>query len=294
MRRLGPLPSRLTTRLAHVIEDLSTIGTELVLGPDGIWYANNHTDLAFLSLDETDWASLEPRSFWYRHRNRVLAHVMTRYRPTGMLYEIGAGNGSVVLNLQQLGIEVIAIEPTVRFAKAAKARGVRVVACTSIDEAGFRAGALQSVGLFDVLEHIEDQAQFLEKIGSLMPKGGRLFCAVPSYQWLWSTEDAVAGHLRRYTAASLTRVFEHAGFQVEYVTYYFAVLPVAILILRTLPTALRLRSKRSSSLSHREHDLGDGFLSRLVEFVLRVESKLLASAGRLPFGASCLAVARRQ
>lgn len=276
-----------------MIEDLSTVGTELVLGPDGIWYAKNHTDLAFLSLDETDWASLEPRSFWYRHRNRIFAQVMRRYRPTGTFYEIGAGNGSVVLNLQQLGIDVIAVEPTVRFAKAAKARGVQVVACTSIDEAGFRLGTLQSVGLFDVLEHIEDEAQFLGKIASLMPRNGRLYCSVPSYRWLWSSEDLAAGHRRRYTARTLTGVLGDAGFEVEYVTYYFALLPAAIFVLRTLPTALGLRSRRSGKLSDREHDLGEGFLSRSVEFVLGLEAKILMSAGRLSFGASCLAVAKR-
>lgn len=34
---------------------------------DGIWYAKGHEDFAYLKNDDTDWASLQNVSFWFRH-----------------------------------------------------------------------------------------------------------------------------------------------------------------------------------------------------------------------------------
>lgn len=275
------------------MKDLGATARNLRLAPDGVWYADGHRDLGFLNEDETDWAQLEPRSFWYRHRNGVFTRIFRRFPPQGTLYEIGAGNGTVALCLQSMGIDVIALEPTLRFARAAKARGVETVACTSLEAAGFAAASLPNVGLFDVLEHIDAQGAFLRYVSGLMLPGGRLYCAVPAYPWLWSAEDAVAGHRRRYTTSSLRAVLEDSGFRVEYSTYFFAALTVPILVLRALPTWLGFRSRRTKEVSETEHDLGRGALSAVVEAVLRPELRVLAAGRRVPFGSSCLAIATR-
>lgn len=104
-------------------ENLDSIGTELELGADGIWYARHHADLGFLNHEDIDWALIESRSFWYRHRNLVFASILRRFPASGTFFEIGAGNGFVSLALQNLGLDVVAIEPTVRSARLRRSAG---------------------------------------------------------------------------------------------------------------------------------------------------------------------------
>ena len=79
---------------------------------------------------------------------------------------------------------------------------------------------MAGAGLFDVLEHIPDDAGSLGGVHRLLaPGGGRLYLTVPAYPWLWSPEDELSGHCRRYTLAGLRRVVERAGSSGEhYVT----------------------------------------------------------------------------
>jgi SAM-dependent methyltransferase len=118
----------------------------------------------------------------------------------------------VSLAIQSAAFSVVAVEPTERWASNAKSRGVHTVVCADLEDARFHEGALANVGMFDVLEHIDDDADFLRRVRKLMPAGGRFYCAVPAYSWLWSLEDAAAdmfgatglGELRRTVTAAVS------------------------------------------------------------------------------------------
>ena len=70
---------------------------------------------------------------------------------------------------------------------------------------------------------------------------------VPAYQWLWSDDDELSEHRRRYTVSGLRRVAARAGFTVEYATYMFWPLPPPIALLRALPSRLGLRPKADAA-----------------------------------------------
>ncbi len=272
--------------------DLSAISGNLVRGEDGIWFSLDHHDLRFNEDAEIDWESIEQKSFWYRYRNRYFLDVLNRFPPTGTLFEIGAGNGAVTLAIQRAGRPIVAIEPTVRMAKHARSRGILNVACSFLDDAQFSEGSLENVGMFDILEHVPDDAGFLSRTRRLMPPGGRLYCAVPAYQSLWSHEDTEADHIRRYLLSDLCRKMEGAGFAVEHASYYFLPLLLPILICRTIPSLLKVRTHRTRSTAQQEHQVGNGLIARLVDITLRAELRFLSSGRSLPLGASCCVVAR--
>ena len=164
--------------------------------------------------------------------------------------------------------------------------------CSGLEDAGFHEGVLANVGMFDVLEHIEDDAGFLRQVRGFMPAGGRFYCAVPAHRFLWSLEDAAAGHVRRYGIKELTRKLTLAGFTIEHATYYFAPLVVPIVALRTVPTWLGIRRQRTAEQSVSEHSLGSGVAGRLAQRALDVEVRWLASGRRCLVGASCLVIAQ--
>jgi hypothetical protein len=238
-------------------------------------------------------AAVEEGSFWFRHRNRVIAAVVRKFPPpTALIFDLGGANGYVAAGLQRAGFETVLVEPGRTGAVTAAGRGIGPVICARVQEAHFRAAALPGAGMFDVLEHIEDDLGFLQTVRAALCPGGRLYLTVPAFPWLWSNEDDFAGHYRRYTRRSLTQVVRAAGFEVDFAAYFFTFLPPFIWALRTIPTRLGLRNSVTAASCTREHAARWGFLRRLLESALGCELWAVRRGLRLPVGSSCICVAR--
>jgi SAM-dependent methyltransferase len=55
----------------------------------------------------------------------------------------------------------------------------------------------------DVLEHIEDDRDELERASRFLLPNGKIIVLSPAHQWLYTPFDAALGHFRRYNAARL-------------------------------------------------------------------------------------------
>jgi hypothetical protein len=86
--------------------------------------------------------------------------------------------------------------------------------------------------LMDVLEHIHDDAGFLEDLlqRSFVGDETRFLITVPAYESLFCSHDERLGHYRRYSNRSLRRRVEGAGLGIEEIGYFFfSLLPVRAL-----------------------------------------------------------------
>jgi SAM-dependent methyltransferase len=273
--------------------DIQSIATDLHLGDDGIWYSSGHSAVAYPSDASEACFLVEDRSIWFLHRNRCITTVVGRFPPekSGTIFDIGGGNGFVALALAQAGFDVAVVEPSRAGAKNAQERGLPCVICSTLEGAGFRDESLPAVGLFDVVEHIEDDLTFLRSIRQMMTSGGRIYATVPAYPALWSESDVKAGHFRRYTLQEVRSLFEGAGFSVDYSTHIFGLLPIPILLFRTIPSRLGLaKSENKPQDITREHGISGGVVSRLFSTVLKPEVGLLERGQTIGFGGSCLIV----
>jgi hypothetical protein len=240
--------------------------------------------LSFPDGGHQECLQLEEGSFWFRHRNRCIVEVLARHPPNGPLFDIGGGNGFVTLAIQSAGYPAVLVEPAMAGARSARDRGLSPVVCSTVEDAGFSEGALPAVGLFDVIEHLEDDVGFLAKLRRLQPTGGMLYITVPAYSWLWSAEDVHAGHFRRYRLRSLRRLVEESGYRVEFASYLFAALPLPLLLMRGLSGLVKARPT-----AQQQHDVGR--MRGLADAVLGLELPLLRRGRALPFGSSCLVAA---
>jgi len=234
---------------------------------------------------------VEADSFWFRHRNRCLLAALDRFPPGGKLYDVGGGNGFVAHALQEAGHPAALVEPGPAGAARARETGVHEVVEATLAGSDLPAGRLDAIGVFDVIEHQADDRAFLELLRRYLRPGGRLYATVPAYGALWSEEDAWAGHHRRYRRRTLTRAIEAAGFEVEYATYFFWLLPVPVALLRVVPERLGRRRKPGLETARREHT-ARGPLAWLVDGLLAWEPAALRAGWRLPFGGSVLCVAK--
>lgn len=136
----------------------------------------------------------------------------------------------------------------------AKRRGISNIICGTINDiaGSIEQEKVEAVGVFDVVEHIENDLSFLREIHSCLAHDGKLYITVPAYNFLWSKEDIDAGHFRRYTLNSLCNVVEEAGFSVLYKTYLFSFLPLPTFLLRTIPTLSHLNRNSNSLENHKK------------------------------------------
>jgi hypothetical protein len=116
---------------------------------------------------------------------------------------------------------------------------------------------------------------------------------VPAYWWLWSAEDELAGHHRRYTLRSLHATLSRCSFEVRYQTYFFAPLTVPVLLLRSLPHRLRRRSTATVEQRAARQHLPSPLLRRATNALLAPELQRIRAGRRVPFGTSCLVVAAK-
>ncbi len=275
--------------------NLQVIAPNLDLGQDGWWSSRTLSDVSYPEEGNSLCFSVEDSSFWFAHRNRCILEAMKIFPPSGAIFDVGGGNGYVARAIQDSGREVVLVEPGLAGVRNAVRRGIRQVVRATLEDAGVLAGTLPAVGLFDVVEHIRDDCDFLMGINRLVIPGGRIYITVPAYQWLWSDEDISAGHARRYTVSALHRLLERAGYTVEFATYFFGFLPLPILFRRVLPYRLGFAPKKFSEETVRsDHELGNPLASRILEILTRRELSRIAGQRPLGMGGSCFAVARKR
>lgn len=270
--------------------NLDDIASGLVRHEDGYWVADHFGPVSYPQAGNDFCLSVEDDSFWFAHRNRAIIAAVRRYPPAAgaPLLDLGAGNGFVSAALQAAGFPVVAIEPNPAGTRNAVDRQVRAVICGMLPSQKFRHATAGAIGLFDVVEHVEDDLALLQGVNPYLRRGGRIYLTVPAYQSLWSHDDTMAGHYRRYSLSRVCMLLRDAGYKVDYGTYIFSWLPLPILALRALPSRL---GRRRDVPARAEHAAGLRWFRKLLEQTLSFEPMLIAGGAAIPFGASCLVVA---
>ncbi len=235
----------------------------------GIFYARDASgNIAYPEAGNDAYYKLEDRSYWFRHRNRViLAGVAAFPPPLPCLLDVGGGNGFNALHLQREGYRVAMFEPGPGV-RNARRRGVETVFCGLCGAATVRPASAGGICLFDVLEHIPDDAAFLAEMRGLLAPGGMLYLTVPAHMGLWSAEDDRYGHQRRYKLDALCALLGESGYRIRLATGFFALLTPPIWLLRHLPWRLagHRRSENPAQPLEREFVAPgalDGLLTRL-------------------------------
>lgn len=273
--------------------DIGAIASNLEQGPDGIWVARSRQQISYPQEGNDNCLALEADSFWFEHRNQCIQALMQRYPPPGTVFDVGGGNGYVAMGLQRVGIPVALVEPGGQGVQNARRRGVTMLVCASLEDAGFLPGSLPAVGLFDVLEHIQADTHFLSAIHDLLAPGGRIYLTVPAFQSLWSADDLYAGHYRRYHLTGLRRRLTAAGFRVLFNTYIFFMLPLPIFLVRALPSRLGLRKQNVWDQYQQEHRSQPGLTGKLLNRLLVWEMQRIRAGHSIPLGGSCLIAAEK-
>lgn len=260
--------------------------------------AGQRIDTKFSKEAQNALFAIEDDSWWFQYRAQVLIDMAERYfvRETETL-DIGGGNGYTTSRMQKTGFRTALLEPSYEACRHAKARGISRVFCGTLED--FDEPISQCM-MLDVLEHIEDDAGFLHILYTKMSTGGALLLAVPALSILWSSEDEIAGHFRRYRLPDLCKLLEQSGFKVIYGTYFFSFLFLPVLLVRVGTERIGLlkrQEKRTDEerkkIMKAQFEERKGMVGHVLEWFEAWERAQLLAGKRLLFGSSIMCVARK-
>lgn len=230
-------------------------------------------------LDQTHW--------WFLARRRILARLIDRFiRPARnlRLLEIGCGTGHNLRMLSQFGtVDACELDQCAR--ETARSRLGRVVKDARLpDLSNFKQESYDFVGLFDVLEHVPDDAASLRAIYGVLKPGGALLLTVPANPWMWSAHDVAHHHFRRYSKKQLANLLRTTGFEVQLLSYFNSLLYPLVAVARIVG---KLVGRKAA-----DDRLPSVPVNAMLNWVFGCEAGLIGRVA-MPFGVSLVAILRR-
>ena len=187
----------------------------------------------------------EDRHAWFAGRTRAILKYLdaelgsAARRQSRRVLDIGSGAGNMAHHLAHYG-QVVGLDTNVRPLSVAGQRGLEVVQGAG-DGLPFADNSFDLVALLDTIEHIPDEFGVLQEVCRVLKPGGKVILTVPAFMWLWSYNDEINAHQRRYTAPELRQKLEISGLTVKRLSYnnFFLFPPIAaIRLLRPYNPAL--------------------------------------------------------
>ena len=194
--------------------------------------------------------------------------------------------------LENAGISTVLVEPGQSGARNAKARGLSNIVCATTETSGFEKNSIDAIGLFDVVEHIDNDEAFLKQNYYFLRKDGLIYITVPAHNFLWSNEDNFAGHFRRHSISSMTNLLKKTGLKVEFSSYLFSILPIPIYAFRSIPSKLGFNKKQNDVEEYKkEHSKNAS--SFILQKVWDWEFSKIKQQKPVGFGSSVLIIGRK-
>jgi SAM-dependent methyltransferase len=251
--------------------------------------------------DESGFKTLlvmQERHFWYRGRHRFLLAAVDRFLPktvTGNdVIDLGGGVGGWVRYLAQhrpgalrqialadSSLDALKLAVSVLPPKAQRYQiDLMQLHMREQWDAAF---------LLDVIEHLPDDLQALQQARDALKPGGYLFVTTPAFPQLWSYNDEMAHHLRRYRRADFVRLASESGLTLCDSRYFMFFLSPAYWFSRIKPTFATMSSAQKTELISKQHQVPGPLINGLLSSIFAAETPL-GHHVRFPWGTSILAV----
>lgn len=221
--------------------------------------------------------------FWYIQIRRDLLDKSIKNLNSKKLTiaDIGCGVGRHYNTLSKYG-EVLCIDNNKNAVSACKKRGIKDVILADALNTKIKSESVDVACALDIIEHIENDLDFLNELYRILKPGGKLILTFPAFDFLWSVDDDMAHHKRRYTKKSFKILVNKTEFKINKLSYryfFIAVPTIAMFFLQ------KIKKKKVNSLS-----MSPNFLNKFLIKIGNLENSLITKGITLPFGVSMFAI----
>ncbi len=143
------------------------------------------------------------------------------------ILEIGSGIGNITKILLEKEHEVTATDIEREYLDLLTSRyghlqNLRSVEYLDLESSGtnLNNNNYKTVLLINVLEHITNSTQAIQKAVGQLNGSGKIIVLVPAGQWLYCRLDSKLGHIKRYNKNSLALELTSSGLRVENIKYF--------------------------------------------------------------------------
>lgn len=240
------------------------------------------------------YAKLEREHWWFLVRQKIILQFLKKHistpDPQLSVLNIGAAAGASSELLKAFG-NVVSVEIDPLFIEYLKRHDVEVTEA-SITQLPFCDNHFDVVCVFDVLEHIADDATAMKEIERVCKHDGSVCIAVPANPFLWSQHDVVNGHCRRYTKKGLLALFRTSSQLIPVETAYFnSLLFLPILVTRKISTFFRKHNNEEES--DFSYYKTSAFSNSILNKIFGIELPLMKFM-HFPFGVSLISFLKKK
>jgi len=240
----------------------------------------------------------EDKHWWFASRTRAILAYLDRFVGPGRslrVLDVGCGAGNMMHHLAHYG-RVTGVDNNPKPLEVAQERGLDVRAGTA-DELPFGDNEFDLLTVLDTVEHVPAEGKVFDECRRVLKPGGKVLITGPAFMFLWSHNDVINMHQRRYTVPELQHKLEAHGFRVLRTSYNnFFIFPLAalLILLRRGRAEPELASPHFDEDAYQvEMEPASPLVNRLLTFVGKVEVALLKRTS-LPFGTSIIAIAEKR
>ena len=241
----------------------------------------------------------EDKHWWFATRAWAIEKFLGRLPKQKNLdvLDVGCGAGNMIHHLAQYG-RVRGIEVDARPVKIAQERGYDVRLGDATQTIPFPDASFDLVTALDVIEHVDADENIMREAFRVLRPNGALLITTPAFQWLWSHNDELNAHKRRYTANELRAKMERAGFKIERLSYnFFLVFPLAASMILLKNATGKQADLKSHHFDDDAYQVDMEPVSPMLNTILRgvghVENGMLGVMN-LPFGTSLIALGKKK
>lgn len=147
------------------------------------------------------------------------------------LLDVGCSEGAFLSYMLGNGVKAEAIDAEETAINFCQKRGYGdCVKYGDIRKIPYEDNTFDVVTALDVVEHVKEDTVSISELMRVCKAGGLVIIILPAHQWLWSSNDEVVHHVKRYSKKEAVNLLRNFNAGIEFSSYFNMILfPVFVL-----------------------------------------------------------------